>query len=113
MFRRSRLGTCRAPLIEMAGTSPAMTTWRARLKTFRSNNPEALALGDHLVDLLLCQPPVADDLRQVILDLAQHVDGLPQPLARVGVAELAQSPLLDVARLERREGLLQMLVSQE
>ena len=48
-----------------------------------------------------------------ILDLAQHVDGLPQPLACVGVAELGHPPFLEVARLERREGLLQKLVSQE
>src|SRR5580700_5767840 len=49
-----------------------------------SNYPEALALFGQQVDLALGELAVAHDLAEVILQLRQDVDRLPQPLARVG-----------------------------
>src|ERR1700732_5530300 len=72
-----------------------------------SNNSEALALPREHVDLALRELAVAHDLAEVILDLAQDVDRLPEPLARVGVAELAHAPFVNITLLEPGEGFLQ------
>jgi hypothetical protein len=70
-------------------------------------------VGGEIVELALRQLAVRHRHGEVIAQLADDVDGLPQPLARIGVADLRDAPFVGVAPLERREGFLQQLVAQQ
>src|SRR5579883_316759 len=100
------------PSFETAGTSAGLLRMRSK-RGDQSNKSKSLAPLGKLVDLSLRELAVADDAGEMILDLAHNIDGLPQPLARIGVAELGDAPFLDVTLLEPREGLLQELIGNQ
>jgi hypothetical protein len=50
--------------------------------------------------MALRQLAVVDHFDDVVADLADNVDGLPQPLAAVGIARGRYPPRLDVVLLE-------------
>src|SRR5262245_18688994 len=75
-----------------------------------AENLSALAQPRQAVDLLGGERSVVGCRLQVRLHLADDLHGLPQPLARVGVARRRLTPGLDVFGLERRKSFAQYFV---
>lgn len=73
----------------------------------------SLRLVNQVAQLTLCEPAVRDDAGEMVLHLAEHVDGLPQPLAARDVRGRPGLPGRGVVGLEPDEGLLQQLVSKQ
>src|SRR5262245_5668336 len=65
------------------------------------------------VELGLRQLAIVGDDHEMILHQAEHLDGKPQPLARVGVARRGVAPALDVIGLDLREDVFERLAAEQ
>src|SRR6266481_6032047 len=69
--------------------------------------------ADQFVELALRELAVVGDDGEVVLDLADDLRRLPQPLARVSVARRRAPPGRDVFGVELGEHFLQQLAAQQ
>src|SRR5215467_1461941 len=65
------------------------------------------------VELGLRQLAIVGDDHEMILHQAEHLDGKPQPLARIGVARRGVTPALDVIGLDLREDVFERLAAEQ
>src|SRR6516225_1816957 len=65
------------------------------------------------VELGLRQLAIVGDDHEMILHQAEHLDGKPQPLARIGVARRGVAPALDVIGLDLREDVFERLAAEQ